>query len=89
MKTEKEKVNPFSLLYSSRPRMVIQNRIKHFKTVTQLVQLAESKGYDVSFEHGASMHEIQLSDGQDSLAPMRSHSIMSAQRYLQNHPGLD
>lgn len=88
MKAENEKVNPFSLLHSSKPRMVVQNRIRHFKTVTELIRQAEVKGYDVSFEHGHSTHEIKLSEGMDDLAPVRSHTIQSARRYLERHPGL-
>lgn len=88
MKVEKEKVNPFSLLHSSKPRMVVQSRIRHYRSVIDLVRQAEQKGYDVSFEHGHSMHEVRLSEGTDDLAPVRSHTIQSAQRYLEKHPGL-
>lgn len=79
--------NPFSLLYTSRPKLYIHSRARHYGSTRQLIDLAQKKGYDVFFEERGGAHDVRISEGTSDTAPMRSHSITSAAKYLQGHPG--
>jgi len=81
--------SPFGDLYRNKPKCVIHGRLRNCTTVLQLAQLAQSKGYDVSFDSGGFVNDIKLTEGFDAGAPTRNHSVRSATRFLELHPGCD
>lgn len=71
----------------SYPRLIIHGRFQNCATVRQLAKLAEAKGYRVEIDYNGFLHDVKLSEGFDSSAPIKDHTIRSAQRYLEQHPG--
>lgn len=72
--------NPFGALYRDRPRLVMHDRIRHYRDAVELVRVAEEKGFDVSYKYGYSPHEVQISSGDSSLSPMKNCSLVAALR---------
>lgn len=84
------KQNPFGVLYHNRPELVLHETLKNSGAAMRLLELARSKGYAVSVSTtGGFINAIRLHEGLDNHAPMRSHSIRSATRFLEEHPGID
>lgn len=84
------KHNPFGVLYCSRPELVLHETLKNSGAAARLLELARSKGYAVSLSTtGGFVSAVRLHEGTDSSAPMRNHSIRSATRFLEEHPGID
>lgn len=81
--------NPFDVLYQNRPELVFHESLRYSKSAMELAELARSKGYAVSLSSGGGfVNDIQLHEGFDHRAPVRSHSIRSARRFLEAHPGV-
>jgi hypothetical protein len=78
---------PFGELYNNRPKCVIHGRLKNCTTVQELAQLANAKGYEVLFDEGGFANDIKLSEGFDAESPVRNHSVRTARRFLERHPG--
>jgi hypothetical protein len=87
--TAQEKVSytPFGDVYDNAPAFIIHGSLKNCTSVLELAELAQSKGFDVSFQYGNFANDIKLNEGFDKSAPVRSHSVRTAQRFLQGHPG--
>jgi hypothetical protein len=77
----------FGALYENKPKFIVHGRLKNCTSVRDLVSLASSKGFDVSFEPSGFVNDIRLSEGYDASAPLRHHTIRSARRFLEQHPG--
>lgn len=80
---------PFGELYSNSPKMIVHGRLRNCATVRSLIDLAQSKGYEVRFEPSGFVNDVKLHEGFDNSAPMRNHTVRSAQRLLEAHPGCD
>jgi hypothetical protein len=81
--------DPFGVLYKSQPRMFIHQSLRNCGAVLELAGMAKAKGFDVAF--GADGHftnDIKLNEGFDASAPLKSHSVRSAKRFLESHPGV-
>lgn len=75
---------PFGELYENRPQMIIQERFKNCNSVMQLAEQAKSKGYQVIFEPGGFLNDIQMHEGYDSSTKLKNHTIRSAKLFLEN-----
>lgn len=79
----------FGLLYDGQPKMLVHQSLENCGSVLELVRLAESKGYKVSFNtDGHFTNDIKINEGFDAGSPMKSHSVRSATRFLNSHPGV-
>ena len=79
--------DPLGELYDNKPKMLVHGSLVQCSSVRELARLAESKGFDVQVEPSGFMHDIRLNAGYDASAPMRHHSVRSAKRFLEQHPG--
>ena len=79
--------SPFGTLQENRPRFLVPERLQHCATVAELARLAESKGYLVSVESGAFINDIRMHEGFDNSTPLRNHTVRSARRIIESHPG--
>jgi hypothetical protein len=78
---------PFGDLYQNSPKLIIHGRLQNCKSVKELAQLAKEKGFEVQVEPSGFMHDVKLNEGFDAGAPLRNHSLRSAKRFLETHPG--
>lgn len=76
-------------VWDNRPRLIIHGRLQNCATVRQLAKLAKSKGFEVEVQSSGFMHDVKLHEGFDSGAPLRNHTVRSAQRFFEQHPGID
>lgn len=74
-------------VWDNRPRLIIHSSLKNCATVHKLARLAESKGFQIEVQDSGLMHDVKLHEGFDSGAPLRNHTIRSAQRFFEQHPG--
>jgi len=81
------KYEPFGELYDNKPRFIIHGRLANCKAVIDLAKQASEKGFHVSYEESHFINDVKLNEGYDKSAPMRSHSIRTAKRFLDTHPG--
>lgn len=81
--------DPFSTLYTTRPRMVFNSSLVNSGTAIELAELALTKGYIVEFGSGHFPHDLKMHEGWDSNGPMRDYTLRSAMNYIQNHPGIE
>lgn len=75
-------------VWDNRPKLIIHSRLENCSSVISLARLAESKGYQVTMQASGFLHDVKLHEGSDSTATMRSHTIRSAKRFLESHPGV-
>jgi hypothetical protein len=78
---------PFGDLYQNAPKFVVHGSLRNCTSVLELAKLAESKGFEVSFDEGGFANDIKLNEGFDSSAPVRNHSVRTAKRFIESHPG--
>jgi hypothetical protein len=78
---------PFGELYDNRPQFIIHGRLKNCKAVMDLAATAAEKGFQVSYQESRFINDVKLNEGYDKNAPMRSHSVRTAKRFLDTHPG--
>lgn len=78
---------PFGDIYANAPKFVIHHSLRHCTSVIELAELAASKGFEVSFDHGGFVNDVRLNEGFDSSAPVRNHSVRTARRFIEHHPG--
>jgi hypothetical protein len=76
-------------VWDNRPKLIIHQRLENCASVQDLAKLATSKGFDVTVQVSGFLHDVKLNEGSDSSAALRSHTIRSAKRFLELHPGVD
>lgn len=77
----------FDSPYTNRPRLVIHSSLKHCGTVVELAKLAQAKGYQVETQDAHMINDVMIHEGFDNSAPLRNHSVRTAKRFLERHPG--
>lgn len=78
---------PFGNIYTNAPRFVIHHSLRNCSSVIDLAEMAKSKGFEVSFDEGGFVNDIRLNEGFDAGAPVRNHSVRTARRFIEQHPG--
>lgn len=78
---------PLGNIYANAPRLVIHYSLRHCSSVIDLARMAELKGFEVSFDEGGFVNDIRLNEGFDCSAPVRNHSVRTARRFIEQHPG--
>jgi tRNA(Phe) wybutosine-synthesizing methylase Tyw3 len=81
------KITPFAGLYGNAPELIIHGRLQNVATAQKLAALAKQKGFKVLTGQGGFRRDVRLNEGFDVNAPVRDHTLMSALRYIENHPG--
>lgn len=80
-------ITPFAGLYGNAPELIIHSRLKHVASARKLAEMAEQKGYKVIIGEGGFRRDVKLNEGFDVNSPVRDHSLMSAMRFIEQHPG--
>lgn len=76
-------------VWDNRPKLIIHQRLENCASVQELARLAVSKGFNVTLQASGFLHDVKLNEGNDSSSTLRSHTIRSAKRFLELHPGVD
>ena len=74
-------------VWRNRPKLIIHGRLQNCGSVRELADLAVSKGFEIEVHPSGFMHDVKLHEGSDASAPLRNHTVRSARRFLELHPG--
>lgn len=76
--------NAYGELYDQRPSLIINERLRHCRTVRELVDLASEQDFKIAFQRGPLRQDLMIKWHENDGRRPENYSLAAGLRYMKN-----